>query len=445
MTPTIRHTDKTSTITEQSTAAEHYAIQTKHKREPGTRATRSKGSHPCIVIIWQGQAFGLLRPTLRAVDLRVDLSKIDTAIRGGTVAASALILRGEGPVMVLKVTRGYSPDYLLKEVATGRENYYTGAVAAGEPPGRWWGSGAELLGLRGLVDAQDMRAVYERFLDPREEGFNDPSKWDEVYTLGHAGRRYLSEDELYAAAVEREPDADAERRQELRVEAGKNARHNVAFFDLTYNVQKSITLLHTAFEAQAVAARRAGDTERAEAWDRFRETVEEAIWAGNNAMLAYLQQEAGYSRIDHHGGGAGRWIDARGWVVGSFFQHDSREHDPHLHIHNAALNRVLGEDGVWRTIDGQLLYRWKRAAAAVAERVTAEHLTHALGVLVAMRPDGKAREVVGISHGGDGAAVHPAPSGHRRRPPSWSRRSKPATGGARPVWNSTGWPSRPRC
>ena len=54
---------------------------------------------------------------------------------------------------VLTVSSGYSPEYLLKEVATGRENYYTGAVAAGEPPGRWWGAGAEALGLRGLVDA----------------------------------------------------------------------------------------------------------------------------------------------------------------------------------------------------------------------------------------------------------------------------------------------------
>ncbi len=76
---------------------------------------------------------------------------------------------------MLKINNGYSPEYLLKEVATGRESYYTGAVAEGEPPGRWWGSGAELLGLRGLVDAQDMRGVYERFLDPREDGFNDPS------------------------------------------------------------------------------------------------------------------------------------------------------------------------------------------------------------------------------------------------------------------------------
>ena len=69
--------------------------------------------------------------------------------------------------MVLRITRGYSPEYLLKEVAAGRENYYTGAVSEGEPPGRWWGRGAEQLGLSGLVEAQDMRAVYERFLDPR--------------------------------------------------------------------------------------------------------------------------------------------------------------------------------------------------------------------------------------------------------------------------------------
>ena len=107
--------------------------------------------------------------------------------------------------MVLRITRGYSPEYLLKEVATGRENYYTGAVAAGEPSGRWWGAGAKALGLTGLVDAQDMRAVYERFLDPRAEGFKDPDRWDEVSTLGHTGRKYLSEDELYAAAVRSSP------------------------------------------------------------------------------------------------------------------------------------------------------------------------------------------------------------------------------------------------
>src|SRR5690606_19357986 len=113
--------------------------------------------------------------------------------------------------------------------ATGRENYYTGAVAAGEPPGRWNGRGAANLGLAGEVDAQDMTALYERFLDPRDDAFHDPARWDDenVARLGHAGRRYQSEDEIYAAALQAEPDADAERRAELRLEAGKKARKNV--------------------------------------------------------------------------------------------------------------------------------------------------------------------------------------------------------------------------
>jgi conjugative relaxase-like TrwC/TraI family protein len=300
---------------------------------------------------------------------------------------------------VLSVASGYSPDYLLKEVATGRESYYTGAVTDGEPPGRWWGRGAENLGLTGLVDAQDMRAVYERFLDPRADGFRDPARWDELgqtSTLGHSGRRYPTEDQLYAAALEREPDASAERRAELRVEAGKSARHNVAFLDVTFSVQKSVTVLHTAFEAEEVAARKAGDEEAVAAWGEYRQAVEDAIWSGNNAALEYLAEHAGYARVGHHGGAAGRYVDAHDWIVTSFFQHDSRDHDPQLHIHNPVLNRVEGADGEWRTLDGRSLYRFRPAAAAVAERTTDERLGTTLGVRLAMRPDGKAREVLGV-------------------------------------------------
>ena len=58
--------------------------------------------------------------------------------------------------LVLTISSGHSASYLTDAVAAGRENYYTGAVAAGEPPGRWYGTGAERLGLVGLVDTQDM-------------------------------------------------------------------------------------------------------------------------------------------------------------------------------------------------------------------------------------------------------------------------------------------------
>ena len=85
-----------------------------------------------------------------------------------------------GWVAVLTISSGHSADYLTGAVAAGRENYYTGAVAAGEPPGRWYGRGAEALGLAGRVDAQDMTALYEHFLDPRDEAFGDPERWADV-------------------------------------------------------------------------------------------------------------------------------------------------------------------------------------------------------------------------------------------------------------------------
>jgi len=298
---------------------------------------------------------------------------------------------------VLTISSGHSASYLTGAVATGRENYYTGAVAAGEPPGRWYGKGAEGLGLSGLVAEQDMTALYEHFIDPRDSAFRDPSKWSEAETLGHAGRRYATEEELYAKALEREPDATPERRTELRLEAGKAVRRNVAFLDATFSVQKSVTVLHTAFEAQEVAARTAGDESAASAWAAHREAVEAAIWAGNQAGLNYLSEHAGYSRIGHHGGAAGRFIDAHDFVVASFFQHDSRDHDPQLHIHNAILNRVQGVDGEWRTVDSRAIHKFRGAAAAVGERTMEEHLTRSLGVRFATRPDGKAREILGVA------------------------------------------------
>ena len=66
--------------------------------------------------------------------------------------------------------------------------------------------------------------------------------------------------------------------------------------------------------------------------------------------------------VGHHGGAAGRWVDAHDWTIASFFQHDSRNHDPQLHIHNAILNRVQSADGSWRTIDARSIYRYRGAA-----------------------------------------------------------------------------------
>jgi len=42
------------------------------------------------------------------------------------------------------------------------------------------------------------------------------------------------------------------------------------------------------------------------------------------------------------------------------------------------------------------MHRFRGAAAAVGERIMEEYISHALGVEFATRPDGAAREIVGI-------------------------------------------------
>jgi conjugative relaxase-like TrwC/TraI family protein len=299
-------------------------------------------------------------------------------------------------LVVLSLSSGHSARYLLDAVAAGRENYYTGAVAAGEPPGRWYGAGAAKFGLTGLVDSQDMIALYERFIDPADPAFKDPSQWEGASKLGHTGLNFRTAEQIYQQLLDANPGADAERRDQLRVQASKQERHNVAFHDATFNVQKSVTVLHTAFDAQEVKARNSGNEDEAAVWGEFKKVVEDAIWAGNKAALDYMATHAGYTRVGSHGGKGGRWADAHEWTVASFFQHDSRDHDPHLHIHNAILNRVQGPDGQWITLDSKGLYAVKPAAGALGKRVMQEYLSAATGIEFRMREDGTGREVVGI-------------------------------------------------
>lgn len=298
---------------------------------------------------------------------------------------------------MLSVSTGADFRYYLEVAGAPKENYYTAAVLDGEPAGRWSGRGAAVLGLSGEVSSEAMEALYAHRLDPRDDRFARRAEWGTAPTLSAPRRRYQTAGEAYERLLAAEPDATPERREVLRLNAERSVRSNVQYVDVTFSVQKSITVLHAAFERQMVDAERGGDKATAAAWRAHRDAVEVAIWAGNQAALDYLQAEAGYSRVGHHGGGAaGRYIDAHDWVITSFFQHDSRDGDPQLHIHNPILNLAQCSDRQWRTLDSRGIHRHRPAAAVLAERVTEEHLSQALGVRFATRPDGKAREVVGV-------------------------------------------------
>ncbi len=297
---------------------------------------------------------------------------------------------------MLSLKTGHDVGYLTGAVAGGRENYYTGAVDAGEPPGVWFGAGAERLGLSGEVDADLMEAIYAHLLDPRDPATHSRSTWAEAPALAAAHRTYKTPDEIYTGLLEAHPGASPERRAELRAQAERSARQAVSFIDATFSAPKSVTVLGVAFERAASEAAVAGEQDVAAAWSAHAQAVEDAVMAGARASIEYLQAEAGYSRIGHHGGGAGRWIDAHEFVVAQFLQHDSRDRDPNLHVHQAVLNRVPCADGEWRTLDSRAIHNLRGAAGAIGERVMEEHLARALGVRFETRPDGKAREVIGV-------------------------------------------------
>ena len=154
---------------------------------------------------------------------------------------------------MLSIDEGHDVGYLTGAVATGRESYYTGAVAAGEPPGLWYGAGAEGLGLAGEVDADLMEAVYSHLLDPCDPASRDRETWGEAPALAKPHRKYRSADEIYAGLLEANPDAGPEERSRMRVQAERSSRQAVAFMDVTLSAPKSVTVLYVAFERAARA------------------------------------------------------------------------------------------------------------------------------------------------------------------------------------------------
>ena len=61
-------------------------------------------------------------------------------------------------VRLLSLTKLANADYLIEQVARGLDEYYFGA---GEAPGVWHGRWADELGLEGVVDHDDLRALLD--------------------------------------------------------------------------------------------------------------------------------------------------------------------------------------------------------------------------------------------------------------------------------------------
>jgi hypothetical protein len=219
--------------------------------------------------------------------------------------------------VVVTIAKGYDLGYIWKtqdHKAERTGGYYLNAAQAGEPPGRWWGPGAQALGLAlgQTVHRKPYDAVY-RQTDPRTGA-----------RLGRPRGRYPTFADHLARLQAAEPHATAERLIELEREAARAARQPAAYYDLTVSLSKSISALHASLRENERRARHADDQQAAAYWTGREQAFQEVLHKANRAALEYLQAWAGITRTGYHGTRVddrepGRF-EAAGLIVTSWLQ-----------------------------------------------------------------------------------------------------------------------------
>ena len=166
--------------------------------------------------------------------------------------------------------------------------------------------------------------------------------------------------------------------------ASERVLEQVAAFDVTFSPSKSVSVLWATASDRGVRA-----------------TVVAAHEVAVSAGLAYLEANAGHTRVGRNGV---RRMVTSGFVIAQFRHRSARSTrpgervgDPQLHSHCAILNRVRGVDGRWRTLDGEAIYRHAHAAGALYAAVLEFELSDRLAVSWAA-PDGRVpmREIVSV-------------------------------------------------
>ncbi|TDD65416.1 hypothetical protein E1262_25410 [Jiangella aurantiaca] len=197
--------------------------------------------------------------------------------------------------------------------------YYT---EAGNPPGRWMGSGlAGLAAGDGLapgtqVTEEQMERLYRSGADPLTGA-----------QLGRAYRVPKSFDERVAARVSALPAAmpPTERNRMVeQIEAEERSRrvgHPVSGFDVTFSPPKSVSVMWALAD------------------HGVREQIYEAHRAAVADVIATIEREVARTRIGTNGVAQ---VETAGVIAAAFDHWDSRAGDPQLHTHVVIANRVQG-------------------------------------------------------------------------------------------------------
>ena len=301
---------------------------------------------------------------------------------------------------LVSLKSGFDVDYHIGQVGV---DYHLNA--AGEPPGRWMGRGAQVLGLAGPIggtspegeaNAEAMRALYHDDVAP------DGTR------LATSQRRHQYPDKTVqvAAAKDRiKARVDAlgrfatpEKIRDIEIAEMAKVRTCTPFIDMVLSVEKSISLLQVGFLADARRARDEHREQDALELEARAEQIERALEETADEVVAWMEQHLAYVRTGHHSATSGEWRDADGLTVGGFVQHTNRDGEPNLHIHLEILNRAQRADKAdekWRALHGSPIWAERLYLGALTTRILSGKLA-ALGLPLVKQEDGYGFDVGGI-------------------------------------------------
>jgi conjugative relaxase-like TrwC/TraI family protein len=214
-------------------------------------------------------------------------------------------------------------SYYLAQVASGLDEYYTGA---GEANGRWAGGGSALLGLVDEVAGDDLRAVL----------------------AGLAPGTGLTPNGTQLTSHPR----------------------RVPGFDMTFAVPKSVSVVYALGDPLVQSA----VVEACEV-----ALAESLAWLEREACFVRRGTNNRKMVADPAGFGTRRMI-AEGFVAAQFPHRTSRLADPHLHWHVLVANMARGIDGRWTALDGKALYASARTTGVLFQTAMRRELSERLGI-----------------------------------------------------------------
>ncbi|MGN6036664.1 MobF family relaxase [Brevibacterium casei] len=269
-------------------------------------------------------------------------------------------------IRVMSSGKGY--EYLLQSVVVGDGDrdmdspltrYYT---ESGSPPGTWVGTG--------LMSLDDGRtpSVVEGETVTEEHLARLLGEGVHPVTGQRLGRKFPTMQpprERIAARIARlDPGLRGELREQAverirEEELAKKPRTAVAGFDLTFSPPKSVSALWGVADAGTQTL------------------IMQAHHAAMRDTIAMLEERVAATRV---GQGGVAQMPITGVIATAYDHYDSRAADPQPHTHVVVSNKVMGEDGRWRTLDSR---RMHKAAVALSESYNAfltDHTARLLGV-----------------------------------------------------------------